>query len=80
MRRQLYRVAVTENRPEIYARVLAQQVARRPDCADLARVEVLRTRFDLDTCLLERSVRGQDRLLAAAPVPGRVSRACGFAT
>lgn len=81
VRRQLYRVAVRENQPEAYARVLAQRVARRPDCADLVGVEVLRARFDLDTCLLQRAVRDQERVvLAAAPVPGRVARAGGSAT
>ncbi|MGH3981879.1 MAG: hypothetical protein ACRDST_04085 [Pseudonocardiaceae bacterium] len=80
VRRQLYRVAVRENRPGTYARALAQRVARRPDCTDLARVEVLRTRFDLDTCLLEHAAQGQHRVLAAAPVPGRVARDGGPAT
>jgi hypothetical protein len=69
VRRQLYRVAVREGRPAAYAAALAARVARCRDCADLVRVEVLRTRFDLDSCLLSRSVQGEDRLLAQAVVP-----------
>jgi hypothetical protein len=71
VRRQLYRIAVREGRPDAYAAALAARVARCRDCADLVRVEVLRTRFDLDNCLLSRSVQGEDRLLAQAVVPPR---------
>lgn len=68
VRRQLYRVAVREKRPHAYADALAGRVAHRPDCQDLMRVEILRTRFDLDTCLLDRVVRGEEKVLASAPV------------
>ncbi|MGH3978841.1 MAG: hypothetical protein ACRDRZ_07555 [Pseudonocardiaceae bacterium] len=68
VRRQLYRVAVEEKRPQAYADALAGRVAHRPDCQDLMRVEILRTRFDLDTCLLDRVVRGEEKVLASAPV------------
>lgn len=69
VRRQLYRIAVREHRPEVYAVALAGRVARRRDCADLVRVAILRTRFDLDTCLLDQVPQGgEERVLATAPV------------
>ncbi|MGQ0776654.1 MAG: hypothetical protein ACT4NY_19875 [Pseudonocardiales bacterium] len=69
VRRQLYRVAVRENRPEAYAVALAGRMALRRDCADLVWVEIVRTRFDLDTCLLDRVPQGcEERVLATAPV------------
>ncbi len=69
VRRQLFRVAVREGCAEPYARALADRVARRPDCADVRRIEVVRGRFDLDTCLLTHEVRSRETVLAAAAVP-----------
>jgi hypothetical protein len=71
VRHQLYRVAVREGRPAAYAAALAARVAQRRDCVDLVGAEVLRTRFDLDSCMLSRSVQGEDKLLAQAVVPSR---------
>jgi hypothetical protein len=68
VRRQLYRVAVQEARPDAYADALAVRVARRGDCVDVVRVEVVRTRFDLDRCLLGRRVDGESTVLASAVV------------
>jgi hypothetical protein len=68
VRRQLYRVAVREARPEAFASALAVRVARRRDCADVTRVEVLRTRFDLDGCLISKCVHGESTVLASAAV------------
>lgn len=73
VRRQLYRISVREGRPQDYATALAVRVAGRRDCADVVRVEVLRTRFDLDSCLLDRSLEGEEQVLASAPVAGRAS-------
>ncbi|MDQ3763441.1 MAG: hypothetical protein M3460_17975 [Actinomycetota bacterium] len=74
VRRQLYRVAVREKRSQAYADALAGRLSRRPDCRDLVRVEILRTRFDLDTCLLNRVVYGEEKVLASAPVQHPVRR------
>lgn len=74
VRRQLHRVAVRENRPDDYATALARRVAPREDCAQLVRVEILRTRMDLDTCLLTRTLQGEEQVLATAPVPRVLSR------
>ena len=68
VRRQLHRVAVREARPEAYAGALAERVARSRDCADVIRVEVVRTRFDLDNCLTSRQVDGESTVLASAEV------------
>ena len=69
VRRQLHRVAVREARPEAYAGALAERVARSQDCADVIRVEVVRTQFDLDDCLISRRVDGESTVLASAAVP-----------
>jgi hypothetical protein len=68
VRRQLYRVAVRECRPHDCAGALAARVAGRHDCTDIVGVEVVRTRFDLDACLLGRHVHGESTVLAAARV------------
>ena len=68
VRRQLYRVAVREARPDAFASALAVRVARRRDCADVMRVEVVRTRFDLDGCLISKRVNGDSTVLASAAV------------
>lgn len=68
VRRQLYRVAVREARPDAYAGDLAARVARRPDWANVIRVEVVRTLFDLDDCLTSRRVDGESTVLASAAV------------
>jgi len=68
VRRQLYRVAVREARPDAYAGDLADRVARSPDWANLIRVEVVRTLFDLDDCLTSRRVDGESTVLASAAV------------
>ena len=68
VRRQLHRVAVREARPEACAGALAVRVARRQDCADVTCVEVVRTRFDLDRCLISRRVDGESTVLASAAV------------
>jgi hypothetical protein len=68
VRRQLYRVAVREARPDAYADDLAARVARSPDWPNVIRVEVVRTRFDLDDCLTSRQVGGESRVLASAEV------------
>jgi hypothetical protein len=68
VRRQLHRVAVREARPDAYADALADRVARSQDLADVIRVEVVRTRFDLDDCLSSRRVDGESTVLASAEV------------
>jgi hypothetical protein len=68
VRRQLYRVAVREARPDACAGALAVRVARRRDCADLIRVEVVRTRFDLDGFLTSRCADGESTVLASVAV------------
>jgi hypothetical protein len=68
VRRQLYRVAVREARPDAYAGDLAARVARSPDWANVIRVEVVRTLFDLDDCLTSRRVDGESTVLASAAV------------
>jgi hypothetical protein len=71
VRRQLHRVSVREARPEAYAAALAARVARRTDCPDVLRVEVIRGRFDLDDCFLGRVVEGRLEVLASAAVTDR---------
>jgi hypothetical protein len=68
VRRQLYRVAVREARPDDYAGDLAARVAGSQDWANLIRVEVVRTLFDLDDCLTSRRVDGESTVLASAAV------------
>ncbi|GAA5160537.1 hypothetical protein GCM10023321_43410 [Pseudonocardia eucalypti] len=68
IRRQIFRVAVRQGRPEDYARLAAEQVARHPKHTDVVRVRVVRGKFDLDACLLQREVSGEIRLLAEAEV------------
>jgi hypothetical protein len=68
VRRQLHRVAVREARPDSYAGALADRVARSRDWAHIIRVEVVRTRFDLDNCLISRRVDGESTVLASAAV------------
>jgi hypothetical protein len=68
VRRQLHRVAVDDRRPELAAAVIARRVGGRRDCRDVVRVEVVRGRYDLDRCLLQRVVNGDERLLAAVEV------------
>jgi hypothetical protein len=68
VRRQLHRVAVREARADAYAGVLAGRVACSRDWADVVRVEVVRTRFDLDNCLISRQVDGESTVLASAEV------------
>jgi hypothetical protein len=68
VRRQLYRVAVREARPEAYAGALGDRVARSRKWAHVIRVEVVRTRFDLDNCLISRRVDGESTVLASAAV------------
>lgn len=69
VRRQLYRVAVTEGRAAEYVAALAARIRAERGYADVVRVEVVRGRFDLDACLLDRAVRGRETVLAAADVP-----------
>jgi hypothetical protein len=68
VRRQLYRVAVREARPDAYADALADRVAHSRDWANVIRVEVVRTEFDLDECLTSRRVDGESTVLASAEV------------
>lgn len=68
VRRQLNRV-VREGATAGYAVALAARVAARRGLRDVVRVEIVRGRFDLDRCLLERVVQGTEKVLAAAPVP-----------
>ena len=68
VRRQLHRVAVREARPDAYAGALADRVARSRELADVLRVEVVRTQFDLDDCLISRRVDGESTVLASAEV------------
>jgi hypothetical protein len=68
VRRQLHRVAVREARPDAYADDLAARVAGKPDWANVIRVEVVRTLFDLDDCLTSRRVDGESTVLASAVV------------
>jgi len=77
VRRQLYRVVVTERRADAYVLALAERVATRRDCADLVGVEVWRTRFDLDECLLNRTVQGRHEVLARASLPRSLRPAAG---
>lgn len=68
VRRQLHRVAVREARPDAYAGALADRIARSRDWADVVRVEVVRTRFDLDNCLISRQIDGEVTVLGSAEV------------
>jgi hypothetical protein len=68
VRRQLHRVAVREARPDAYAGTLADRIARSRDWPHVIRVEVVRTRFDLDNCLISRRVDGESTVLASATV------------
>ncbi len=75
-RRQLNRMVLREGRPDVYAAKLAARVARRPDCTDIVRVQVLTTRFDLDRCFLDRVANGEETVLATVEVSrGRVRTA-----
>ena len=68
VRRQLYRAAVREQRADQVAAVVAARVAGRADCDDVVTVQVVRTRFDLDHCLLTGAADGKRRVLASVPV------------
>jgi hypothetical protein len=70
VRKQLIR-AVKQGRAGEHARLLAAQVAERPDCADVVRVEIVSGCFDLDACMLQRRVQvhGEETVLAGADVP-----------
>ncbi|GAA1172941.1 hypothetical protein [Pseudonocardia alaniniphila] len=68
VRRQLYRVAVREARPDAYADDLAARIVSSPDWGNVIRVEVVRTLFDLDHCLTSRRVDGESTVLASAEV------------
>jgi hypothetical protein len=66
VRRQLYRMALTEDRPAELATALARRLVASPACADLVKVQVVRGEFDLDACLLNRNVTGVEIVLAEA--------------
>jgi len=68
VRRQLYRVAVQENRAAEYVAGLAARLPSMRRCADIERVEVVQGRFDLDACLLDHNVRSRETVLAVAHV------------
>lgn len=69
VRRQLFRVAVREGRPQEYIDALADRLVRSRHGRDVVTVEVVRGRFDLDRCMLERTVKGKEKILASAVVP-----------
>ncbi len=68
MRRQLNRV-IREGRVETHVVTIAARVALRRELREVVRVEIVRGRFDLDRCFLDREVRGTEKVLASAPVP-----------
>lgn len=74
VRRQLNRV-VREGGAETHAAAIAARVALRADLRDVERIEIVRGRFDLDRCFLDREVRGTETVLASAPVSRAAARA-----
>jgi hypothetical protein len=66
VRHQLNRV-VTSGSAQAYAEALAARLAACPaqQLAGVVRVEVLRGRFDVDACMMQRRITGDDTLLAA---------------
>jgi hypothetical protein len=66
VRRQLYRMALIQNRPAELATALAERLAAEPACADLVTVQVVRGEFDLDECLLSHNIEGVETVLAEA--------------
>ena len=67
VRHQLNRV-VTQGRAQGYAVALAHRLTGRPGL-ELVRVEIIRGRFDLDACMLNRRTEGEETVLASAQVP-----------
>ena len=71
VRRQLYRIAITDDRADAWAPRLAAQLAANPACDDLVRVEIIRGEFDLDKCLLDHHTQGEETILASVDLPAR---------
>lgn len=67
VRRQLNRV-IREGSAQGHAATIAARVASHQGLRDVERIEIVRGRFDLDRCFLERAVRGKERALASVPV------------
>lgn len=74
VRRQLNRV-VREGGIENHAAAIAARVALRSGLRDVEHIEIVRGRFDLDRCFLDREVRGGETVLVSALVPRDAARA-----
>ncbi len=74
VRRQLNR-AIREGGVDAHVAGIAARVAMRRDLRDVERIDIVRGRFDLDRCFLDREVRGKETVLASAPVPRAAVRA-----
>ncbi|HEX4250636.1 MAG TPA: hypothetical protein VH008_22415 [Pseudonocardia sp.] len=72
VRRQIYRVALTEERADDYATALLPRLLANPSCDDLVSVEIVRGVFDLDECLLSHEVVATEEHVLAAADLGRV--------
>ena len=71
VRRQLYRIAITDDRAGAWAPRLAARLAANPACDDLVRVDIIRGQFDLDKCLLDHHTQGEETILASVELPPR---------
>jgi len=72
VRRQIYRVALTEERAEDYVTALVTRLLTNPTCDDLVRVEIVRGEFDLDECLLTHQIEAATETVLASADLGRV--------
>ena len=68
VRHQLNRIVKWEHTEE-YATTLAHRLAADPRWNQFLHVEVVRGRFNLDECLLNRKVQGTTTVLAVADIP-----------
>ncbi|WP_156934707.1 hypothetical protein [Pseudonocardia spinosispora] len=73
VRKQMSR-AVRRGRVDEHATALATRIAASPAATDVVRVEIVRGDFDLDACLMQRRVEGEETVLAGADIerPGSV--------
>ena len=59
---------VAQHRTHKYAAALAVRLAGQAHRSEWVRVGIVRGKFDLDDCLLNRRIRGEDTVLASATV------------